>query len=519
MAWANASVDRQDEVRSRAVALLYEAAREASRHLAVDRARERSEIGLELANGPLERAGGLEILVQLDLWTDNGDAAWRNAREAVDLRVAAGAGSDAERLAIASGCAEALAIPTRWPGLMRHLPTRDEAAPYLALGMSHLPDGDSVERARLLMAQGAWSWGFGEAVTDPEAIARDRVAAEEAVAIARRLGDPVLLSGALDTLGATGSLLDGYKGVLAPQWERLDLVPQLDDAAELTDIYGVTAWGLTHIGEFGRAVEFGRKGVEVATTTGVINYLPAGYLAVSQFRLGQWAGFWETFERLDASFDPGRPLRYHAMRIYGVAAYICEVTGDPAAADRHIERLDRSQAELGAVGVSGARTWIVGVLARRGEFRAARARLSVADPVRDIQNRDLDYEARAELIAGEGAWPDAPYLVRDARTWSEKTGLRFLPAVADRLEGRAALATGFAERAVVSLDRARATFRELEAVWDRARTELVLAHAHRELGHAEPAREAAQAALETFEALEARAEISEAQALMGEKAR
>ncbi|HEY7452108.1 MAG TPA: adenylate/guanylate cyclase domain-containing protein [Candidatus Limnocylindria bacterium] len=519
MAWANASVDRQDEVRSRAVALLYEAAREASRHLSVDRARERAEIGLELANGPLERALGLEILVQLDLWTDNGDAAWRNAREAVDLRVAAGAGSDAERLAIASGCAEALAIPTRWPGLMRHLPTRDEAAPYLALGMSHLPEGDSVERARLLMAQGAWSWGFGEAVMDPEAIARDRVAAEEAVAIARRLGDPFLLSGALDTLGATGSLLDGYKGVLAPQWERLELAPQLDDAAELTDIYGVTAWGLTHIGEFRRAAEYGRRGLEIAEDTGVVNYVPGGYLALAQFRLGEWAGFWETFARLDASFDPGRPLRYHSMRLYGVAAYICEVTGDPAAADRHIERMDRSQAELGSVGVSGARTWIVGVLVRRGDFSGARKRLAVPDPVRDIQNRDLDYEARAELIAAEGTWPDAPYLVRDARSWSEKTGLRFLPAVADRLEGQAALATGFAERAVVSLDRARATLGELEASWDRARTELVLARAHRDLGHAEPAREAAQAALETFAALEARAEISEAQALMGEKAR
>jgi hypothetical protein len=354
---------------------------------------------------------------------------------------------------------------------------------------------------------------------DPEAIARDRVAAEEAVAIARRLGDPFLLSGALDTLGATGSLLDGYKGVLAPQWERLELAPQLDDAAELTDIYGVTAWGLTHIGEFRRAAEYGRRGLEIAEDTGVVNYVPGGYLALAQFRLGEWAGFWETFARLDASFDPGRPLRYHSMRLYGVAAYICEVTGDPAAADRHIERMDRSQAELGSVGVSGARTWIVGVLVRRGDFSGARKRLAVPDPVRDIQNRDLDYEARAELIAAEGTWPDAPYLVRDARSWSEKTGLRFLPAVADRLEGQAALATGFAERAVVSLDRARATLGELEASWDRARTELVLARAYRELGHAEPAREAAQAALETFAALEARAEISEAQALMGEKAR
>jgi hypothetical protein len=519
MAWGNAPADQKHEVRSRAVALLYEAAWEAARHLAVERARERAGIGLELADGPLERASGLEILVVLDLWHDNGDAAWQNAKEAVDLRVAAGPSTDEDRRAIAAGCAWALSIPTRWPGIMRHLPTREEAAPYLALGLLHVSEGDSEERARLLMAQGAWSWGFGEAVMDPDAIAVDRQAAEDAVAMARRIGDPFLLSGALDTLGATGSLLDGYRGVLAPQWERLDLVPQLDDAAELTDIYGVTAWGLAHTGEFRRAAEFGRKGLEMAEETGVVNYVPGGFLAVSQFRLGDWVGFWDTFARLDAQFDRARSLRYHSFRLYGVAAYLREVTGDPTAADEHITRLDRSQVDLGAVGVSGARSWIVAVLARRGEFRAARERLAIADPVRDIQNRDLDYEAWAELIAAEGSWHEAEPIVRDARAWAEKTGLRFLPAVADRLEGQAALATGFPERAIASLDRARATFSELEAAWEVARTDLLIARARQVVGETAAAQEAAKATLATLSTLGARTEIAAAEALLGSSAK
>jgi class 3 adenylate cyclase len=514
MAWSNAPVDRQDEVRSRAVDLLYEAAWEAARHLAVDRARERAEIGLELASGPLERARGLEILVVVGFWTDNGDAAWKHAKEVVDLRVAAGPGTDADRLAIAASCAELLSLPTRWPGLMRHLPTRDEAAPYFALGMSHLPEGDSPERARLLMAQGAWSWGFGEAVMDPDAIARDRQAAEEAVAIARRLGDPLLLSGALDTLGATGSLLSGYRGVLAPQWERLELVPQLEDAAEITDIYGVTAWALAHIGEFSRSAEFGRRGLEVAGQTGVVNYVPGGFLAVSQYRLGDWDGFWDTFERVDARFDQARSLRYHSMRVYGVAAFIKEVTGHADAADALIERLDRSQIDLGAVGVSGARCWIVQVLVRRGDYRGARERLAIVDPVRQIQNRDLDYEAWGDLIAAEGTWHEAPDLVHEAHAWAEKTGLRFLPAVADRLDGQADLATGLTERGLAALERARSTFRELEAAWERARTELLIASARQALGEPDAAREAAQAALATFSGLRATAEIGEAESLL-----
>jgi hypothetical protein len=364
------------------------------------------------------------------------------------------------------------------------------------------------------MAQGAWSWGFGEAVMDPDAIARDRRAAEEAVAIARRLGDPFLLSATLDTLGATGSLLEGYRGVLAPQWERLELVPRIDDAAELTDIYGVTAWALAHIGEFSRSVELGRRGLEVAEQSGVVNYVPGGFLAVSQYRVGDWDGFWDTFERVDAIFDEARSLRYHSMRLYGVAAFIKEVTGHADVADGLIDRLDRSQVELGGVGVSGARCWIVQVLARRGDFRGARERLAVVDPVRRIQNRDLDLEAWADLVAAEGTWHEAPDLVHEAYAWAEKTGLRFLPAVADRLEGQADLATGLAERGLASLERARSAFRELDAAWDRARTELLIARARRALGETDATREAAQAALATFTGLGATAEIAEAESLL-----
>jgi hypothetical protein len=429
--------------------------------------------------------------------------------------VAAGPTTDEERRAIAHGCAEALSIPTRWPGLMRHLPTREEAAPYLALGMSHLPEGDSIERARLLMAQGAWSWGFGEAITDPETVATDRRAAEEAVAMARRIGRPWLLSGALDTLGATGSLLDGYRGVLEPQWERLELVPQLDDVAEITDIYGVTAWGLAHQGEFRRAIEFGLKGMEVGADPGVVNYVPAGFVAVCQYRLGEWDAFWETFEQADARLDSNRSLRYHAMRMYGVGAYVREVTGDPEGADRLIERLDSSQAELGPVGVSGARSWIVAVLVRRGAYAAARERLAVIDPVRDIQNRDLTYEARADLVAREGRWEEVPELATAARAWADHNGMRFLPVIVDRLEGQAALAAGRTDEAVDRLTVSRKGFEALEATWERARTDLALSHALRAAGRMDEASEAAQAALGTFEVLGALREIEEASALIG----
>ncbi|MEO8230203.1 MAG: adenylate/guanylate cyclase domain-containing protein [Chloroflexota bacterium] len=357
-AWAKVEPDRRELIRARAVDLLFEAGEEAARHLATERARERVRVGLELAQGPLERARGLEILVNMQLWADDGSGAWRSAHEAIDLRVSAGPVGDADRRAVARIAGVLLAIPTRWPGLMRQLPSRSEAAPYLELGLSMLDPGDSEERVRLLMARGAWSWGFAEAETDMERVHKDRAAAEEAVAMARRLGRADLLSAALDTLGATGVLLGGYGLSLDAQEERLLLVPRLDDLVEVVDIYGTSAWLLAHIGDYRRASELGAIGLARGLEKGVGNYVPGVFYAVATFRLGQWEEFWRIFAEVEAAFglsDREKVLRYHAYRLIGVAAYVSEVTGDPAAADRYIEQLDSSQVVQGNLGISGAR--------------------------------------------------------------------------------------------------------------------------------------------------------------------
>jgi hypothetical protein len=157
--------------------------------------------------------------------------------------------------------------------------------------------------------------------------------------------------------------------------------------------------------------------------------------------------------------------------------------------------------------VSGARSWIVGLLVRRGEFAVARQRLAIEDPVRDVQNRDLTFEAWADLIAAEGTWDEAPPIVAGAREWAEQTGLRFLPFVADRLEGQAALARGHPADAVRWLERARDGFAELEAVWERARTDLALAEAHLAAGDRAQAAVTAQAGAEVFERLSAGTEL------------
>jgi len=120
------------------------------------------------------------------------------------------------------------------------------------------------------------------------------------------------------------------------------------------------------------------------------------------------------------------------------------------------------------------------------------------------------------LVAAEGAWYEAPAVAAEARTWAGRTGLLFLPGVADRLEGQAALASGEPERATELLERARATFSSLETPWERARTELPLAEAYLAGGSGAEAAQAAQAARKTFTALRAPVETERADALVAQ---
>ena len=287
----------------------------------------------------------------------------------------------------------------------------------------------------------------------------------------------------------------------------------------MVDIYGTFAWSLAHIGQYRRASEMGALGLVRSAEMGVGNYVPGVFYAVATFRLGRWDEFWRIFEEVVGTFglsDPEKFLRYHAYRLYGVAAYVSEVAGDSTAADGYIGRLDSSQAAQGSVGISAARLWIVLTLIRRREFGKARSRLAVRDPVRDIQNRDLTFEAWANLIAAEGAWDEAAAIVAGARDWAGRTGLLFLPGVADRLEGQAALAAGEHERATRLLEAARDAFTRLEVPWERARTEVSLAGAYLLSGNRTLAATAARAALETFRALGAPIEIEHAAALVAQ---
>ena len=107
--------------------------------------------------------------------------------------------------------------------------------------------------------------------------------------------------------------------------------------------------------------------------------------------------------------------------------------------------------------------------------------------------------------------------IAEARRHAEAAQLLALPLHADRLEGRALLAAGDAEGALVPpRARRRRASQTLGAAWEVALTELALGEAFAALGREDDAAQAlSQGRREVFERLRVPRELERARALLG----
>jgi hypothetical protein len=192
---------------------------------------------------------------------------------------------------------------------------------------------------------------------------------------------------------------------------------------------------------------------------------------VASFRLGDWdaalAGHERVLELLGEREDPPRPW----LQSFAIAALIADARGDGMTADRHLEPVLRGAEVQFFRTVTGA-AWVARLFARRGAFGDARRWL---DGMTLLETAAPAAECRCDLIAAEGAWTEAPDAVALARDVASQAGSLALPAYADRLEGRAALAAGDVDGAIERLASAQEVFGRIEAAWERACTELSLA--------------------------------------------
>ena len=473
-----------EALRLGAFSALLIASREARRRLALEKAEHLAQEAVSIAATDAERSEALEPIGDALFLQYYGDRAWEIYGQAIEAQPRT---TDDERHRLARLCAKRADLPTRWPGAMRSIPAAEEVRAVIDLGFEHLDAGDSTTKVRLLVARAFWPFGFPQDLPEggEETARRD---GEEAVAMAQRLGRPDLASAALDAVAGSYLAVGNYGGQQRILERRLALVPELKDPFELGDLYAVAAWGDFHIGRYSATLTHADEGVAISEGTPGVDLHCLTWRILALVRMGRWEDAVAALARMNEVLgerweDPPS----FSLRAFGGAAYLLECMGNRGAADRYLNvALAESRPSL-----HGAISWVVETLARRGEFDRARAILRDADLTSSRQNAGLILEARCELISESGEWDDADKLVSEARQHAADNSLLALPAFADRLEGRAALANGQPEAAGRSLRHALDRFASLDAGWEEARTRLDLASA---LVSASPARARAEAA-------------------------
>jgi class 3 adenylate cyclase len=496
-----------ESLRSSAFEHLVLASQVARRKVALTKAERLARMAGDLAEGPIERSIALEA--QADALVDDyrGDEAYRAFAEAAELRLA---NAPDDRSHLAYLFARTVEMPVRWPGVMMRLPPTDEVDRYLDLGFAHLPEGDSEERTRLLIARSMRPFAeFGKGYT-MEQLQAHLEEAEAAAEMAGRLGLPWLESAALD--GAAGSaMMQGRPSAMIEIDERRQrLLPLIDDPAEIGDMYANAALARVLVGRYREGRELGRRGVEAALSEAPsFGLYSMVYQGVAAFRLGDWdaalAGHERIVELLGEREDPPRPW----LQSFAIAALIADARRDGMSADRHLSPVLRGAEVQFFRTVTGA-AWVARLYARRGAFGEARRWL---DGMTLLETAAPAAECRCDVVALEGAWAEAPDAVAQAREVATQAGSVALPSYADRLEGRAALAAGDADLAIERLTSAREGFGRIEAAWERACTELPLAEALVAAGRAGDAGSVLDAAAPDLERAGALIELDRLRAL------
>jgi class 3 adenylate cyclase/tetratricopeptide (TPR) repeat protein len=492
------SVGADDTLRRKAFGYLVAASGESRSKQVLKRAERFGEEALRLATDDQERSVALEALGDAFLTDYVGDLAWKYYREAAHARASvADASSDPK---VAYLCARACEVPTRWPGSMRRLPSPMEVEPLLALGMSHLPEGDSEERVRLQSIRASWPFAFPETpMTEQEALDCERLGLE-AAQMALRLGMYDLASGALDASGGFGISRGLYARVREIQVQRLDIMPHVSDHLEIGDTHAMIAWSGHELGQYREGLGSAEEGVRLVEGTAANAAIhAASWQAVLEYRVGEWDRALATFERVRELLDDRRDdPPYFATHAFGAVGIIAERRSDSVESDR----LTGLLVPLGGGFSTRLLPWLVLLLVERGDLAPAKDLLETLPPAWRVHTTEV-LEARCEFVAVAAAWDQVPALAEEARAYSAASDALPPSVYADRLEGRAALAAHDPEAAFTTLTRAVEGFDRLRTPYDAALSSVDLAKTLIALGRRGEAAVALDRAAATFEQLRA----------------
>jgi predicted ATPase len=211
-------------------------------------ARRRYEQAAVHSGGPDERARDLRSAAECaEVGHDTGSA--------FDLLVDAGRAA-ADGNGKATALALAVELACRCPATFAVEVPYERLCALLAEAERACDGADPVAATRLAIAR-AWNAG-------PQKLSPDRALAGEAVAAARRTGDPLLLSAALGALRGAAVVDGRLQEAHGLSTERLSLLPAFDPAdpegaAETEDVLAVACADAVAVGEVAAAVDVARR--------------------------------------------------------------------------------------------------------------------------------------------------------------------------------------------------------------------------------------------------------------------
>jgi len=492
-----ASADRREQLRLRFFEAALAASAEAQSRMLLDKANTFGEAALDVAVDAHERSLALEALGLSALREYRGDDSWRYFSQAVDERIAGGRGAG-ESLAML--CARAVESPTRWPASMVSPPTQEEVARYVEIGLEYAA-AEGEARVRLLLARSMWVFAFGREGFSEEDAEVSRRAGEEAFALAETLGRDDLASAALDGVQSIEFIV-GLHGLTWPVIERrLAIVERLTDPWEIGDALQTAADTALAVGRYEDASRWASEGFERARGGPDVWRAGLAWRAIARFRLGQWDGALEDYERMEAERAVTRfgTTGYFTLTMWSCIALLHELRGERAASDRILARLDTEL--VGGTPTVRVIPFVARLFAHRGSDEAFARIESSASLVGREMGLGLILEAQCDVTAELGRFELADETIGDSRAFAARAQLEALPFYADRLDGRAALARGDVSRALEMLARARDGFVALGAPWEAAVAQVWLGEAQLAAGQAGDACRCATEAFEVFDEL------------------
>ncbi|MFE6872204.1 ATP-binding protein [Kitasatospora sp. NPDC057692] len=374
-----AALDRaagQPELRARAHRLALALAGSAFARNLLGEAQQRFEQAAALADGPTVAAAALREAAGVAGCRGLGDDLYRLHRAAAEAARRAGDGGGARDLAAAA------TVAYRFSSTFTRIPPAGEVADLLGRARESA-DGSAATGAALALAEAAvLADAYGSVQGSPDNTARETVAfAERAVELARRAGDPVAESAALDALSGARSWAGEPFAAAAAARRRVDLPqavpPTPAGTHERVDALAMAAATAIGVGELDLARRWGGQ-LAGHPLLAEVGHHATSWLLVADAFAGRTEEVAATGVRfLDAWEQGGRPRSFSLGPAAAAVAAVHGLRADDGARAAWLAVAGRAGPEEEHRYGYGA-VFDALVLLHRGDAQAALARIAPA---------------------------------------------------------------------------------------------------------------------------------------------